>query len=452
VNVLAPPAPLTPVGRFPWVAFTGTGYGGKLFAAAPDGLYGRDGGFAEGNGQGAVDLVWRKIGAVPDATFALAGANGRLFALSGDPQRPTLWWRSEVPEIPWRDPLVVFWRSHAAVTTSTHHVARFGITLPIERDVSLAPWTELLVGEMRSNGDFRQLRIAYGPHADLIVRASENADAFFYKNDGSATLCRFGATGECTVLREWSAGSFCSASGAWSIISYVGYGRILFYDAQRGDAIIGHFSQPVSSAHHAHQARSEWVQVWAGPIGDGWTSITAANQTPNGKYVLLYDRNTGNYRIAWILPNGAFKRATYSHQPDDRCSRGWTHLVPAGQSYILFYNGEDPRKSAGTGETVPGDIALAEFAHGRFATAWRGYVTQRELNNLLMGTSNGLVALYSTADGRCTTWGVRPTAVISAVYEGPVALRAANPELEMDIAQGSASAPWPHVTCLGGAL
>ncbi len=79
-------------------------------------------------------------------------------------------------------------------------------------------------------------------------------------------------------------------------------------------------------------------------------------------------------------------------------STGWDQLVPAGQTYILFYR-------SGTG-----DIALAEFVKGNLVQAW-GQAT--DPGQILCGAENGVgVRFRDNVDPlvrSCISYGVRAT-------------------------------------------
>src|SRR5205823_10961667 len=79
------------IGRWLHCALATSHWDIKIFAANDKGeLFCRDGHLGP---ELAIDLVWRKIGIVPQGTFALAAEGGRIFALAGTPGKATLSWR-----------------------------------------------------------------------------------------------------------------------------------------------------------------------------------------------------------------------------------------------------------------------------------------------------------------------------------------------------------------------
>jgi hypothetical protein len=389
-----------------------------------------------------IDLAWRKIGRVPPNTFAMAGAEvGRLFALSGSPGNASLHWRWALADPPYREPGLLFVREGGVITPD------YPNTYPRASTV-------LLYGVLASNGDFMpgQLTEPYvrntlqGPDefdpADPILHRSgwaidfdfkmlksvtrvSDTEAFFYGWDGSATIVKFtfSSVEELPVYLRWPPQSFWSPSGAWTTVTYVGNGFVLFYDGGSGRTITGRFVKGPNAV------RPTWVEHWNDTTpGPGWTHVAASNDGVDGPYVLFYKQGSGDFIAGHITSSGVFVKDAGL---PNWLSTGWDTLVPMGQTYVLFYN-----KETLTGDTTPGDIALVEFAHGKLETIWSDHL--RDGSGFVFASAENGVGVRARP-GNCQTHGVRaekdPKDVIVNLRE----------DFSAAIGPG-----WKHVVGLGG--
>ena len=169
----------------------------------------------------------------------------------------------------------------------------------------------------------------------------------------------------------------------------------------------------------------------------GWSHIVAANAAPDGGYVLSYSQNSGEYAVARVTSSSVYA----TRQVRSGMSRAWTQMVPAGQTYVLFYDEES------------GDMELTEYVStsrddpsGVVRSVWSSALSR---GRSLVGVDNGLLltSFQQDASGaRCETLGVRESMVDKS---GAVVLRAGRDVTPMSTAP-IVSLGYTHIVGIGG--
>jgi hypothetical protein len=348
------------VGRWPdrFVALTGGGFDGRLYAATEDGdLMSRDG----GNTGVAVDLVWRRIGSVPPNTFSLACALGRLYALAGTPGNATLHWRPAVADVPLREPSLLF----------------------------LDGVGNAMVGMLSCGGNFTiQNTILVTAPTDLVTRAG-NGLVFFLGFNGDAVLGRFDRAGSFRSLQTWASFSVPSLGGPPTFVGYAWNGRILLHNVGTARTAIGRFE---FSGPYNNPGKVTFKEEWSGHVGSGsrYTQIVPLNDGS----VLLYNPSTG-----WCMVV-RFGDGTL-HTLEQQGPKGAASVVAAGQTFALFY-------------WKAGYADLWEHAQGIFEQ--RAILPQVPFNHLPnqppadfvpVGNENGVVLLKARSPNASLVRGMR---------------------------------------------
>jgi hypothetical protein len=300
-----------------------------------------------------VDLVWTKIGTMPDVnTKALAAYYGRLFALGNQ-----LHWRAAVPDAnnPFRAPSQLFLKGASAV-----------------------------VGRLEGNGDFITTGTGLAPAAyDKVTRANDGM-VFFFGANGSGDLRKYNADGSFQSVRTWAAGSF----GAWSSISYIRNDDsssarefVIFYDATHVlPTLIGHFD-PTTGVWIVDQQSTSFSA--------GWTHIVCTN----GGTLFFYNANNGNCAYGTVSASGVF---TGTSGPT--LLTGWQTIVPVGGRYLFFYNASG---------TNAGHGALVDLTSGLVTTkSWPASDVGSFSAGWLLGPcANGMLLFYDPVSGGAAAGG-----------------------------------------------
>lgn len=353
------------MGRWLHTVLTGGGFDGRLYAATASGdLVSREGNLVTQTLDAVVDLVWQKIGRVPDRAVAMAACAGRLFALVQPTfNSPTeLHWRVARSDGPWRDPAVLLLRRGAQNS--------FG-----------------LFGELRGNGDFRRLGEIHDlPPFDIAARANDTDVLFYTKATGAAAIVRFAQNGTGTFL-----GSYTGFSSGWEIITHIGGEHVLFYRTvgNAGVVAVGRFPvDPLVQRGIKPLVKPDFhQQLTPTSVGSsGWTHIAASHDGVDGNYIVFYDQWTAKCWIYQLTEKGFVYRGAAANAPS-----GATSVVPVGQTFVLFCNG------------TTGDLSLGEYVRGALSIYWTAMKKGKGWR--VIGADNGLCLRH---DGTTSaTFGVR---------------------------------------------
>lgn len=302
-----------------------------------------------------VDVTWTKIASVPPATYAVAAAQGRLFALAGtSPTNPTLHWRNLRADatFPYRHPRLLF--------ASTGAYA---------------------IGTLTPGGNWQPTNEGTIPFSFTHVTRANDGLVFFYDGaSGTARAVRFEEDGTLTIVGTQSGfGAWThivhirATERAWNDISPVRE-KLLFYNATTPSLVyIGHLDPGTGS----------FVTDWAGGgFSLGWQHITC---THNGD--VFFFKN-GTYAHGRVDNDGTY----FNKGGGGGLAPAWQSIVPAGHSYLRLEGGP-----SGNGALCEIHNGTFSVLHNYFALPWSGRA---------VGSPSGSVFVVDDAVGTAIVFGV----------------------------------------------
>jgi hypothetical protein len=233
---------------------------------------------------------------------------------------------------------------------------------------------------------------------------------FYDQASQAGTVCRVTNPGKLSVVHSYpdAAGGYF---GSWSHLAYAraaaGEEKLLFYDRERHDGLVGRFD-----------AAGRFVQQW--PTAPGtetgfgpWTHITSLNDGG----LFFYEATDGTAALGRVGGDGSFS----TESTHDGLGAGWDEVVAAGNRNVFLY------RSDGAGALWSPADGFAQLK------SWGPGPSVFPTGCQVVGAANGLVLFYEPMSGRGRTGGFS--------QEDFVALR--------DYPDGAFALGWTHIAPLG---